>query len=84
MLHELLHHYHVLVYSFNLNTRFKIMCFTFKIMCFTFKIMCFTFKIMCFTCKIMCFTFEIMCFTFSIDIADINKENSKHYELLVV
>jgi hypothetical protein len=63
MLHELLHHYHVLVYSFSLNARFKIMCFTFKIMCFTFK---------------------IMCFTFSIDIADINKENSKHYELLVV
>jgi hypothetical protein len=56
MLHELLHHYHVLVYSFSLNARFKIMCFTFK----------------------------IMCFTFSIDIADINKENSKHYELLVV
>ena len=49
MLHELLHHYHVLVYSFSLNARFK-----------------------------------IMCFTFSIDIADINKENSKHYELLVV
>ena len=70
MLHELLHHYHVLVYSFSLNARFKIMCFKFKIMCFTFKIMCFTFK--------------IMCFTFSIDIADINKENSKHYELLVV